>query len=190
MRTRCYDVSILQKHGAKIQILCRRKLVSSFLMGKWMSRICIAFSRSQRRFNVRSWTKTQGSGCMSSSVSSPDWQLSPASRILLSYEIGQVASTVWCAISHRIQNLDPGLQITFQWQFKARTTAVHFFHVSNVNKVLYLVATVLESSKPTMNAIVMFWLPGSYILVRKEKTMRKTNVIAKYCNEWCTKNKG
>ncbi|KAL6055798.1 hypothetical protein STEG23_028758, partial [Scotinomys teguina] len=66
--------------------------------------------------------------------------------------------------SLEIQSLDSGLQITVCWKFKVGTTALHFFHSSNVNETLYIVSAVSDSSKPAMDAIVIVWLPGSSTL--------------------------
>jgi hypothetical protein len=41
---------------------------------------------------------------------------------------------------------------------------------------------VLDINKPTIDAIVLFYLPGTYILARRtKKTM--TDKTVKYCNE-------
>lgn len=56
------------------------------------------------------------------------------------------------------------------------------FILSNVNKTPYIVVTVLDINKPTIDAIVLFYLPGTYILARRtKKTM--TDKTVKYCNE-------
>lgn len=78
---------------------------SFFPVGKWVSRIRITSARSQRRCNAGSWTKPQGSSCVSNSISPPGWQLPHSVSYRTEPWNRQVTSTVRCIISHRIQKL-------------------------------------------------------------------------------------
>lgn len=154
---------------------------SFFPVGKWVSRIRITSARSQRRCNAGSWTKPQVLAAYPILSLHQADNCPTVSHIVLRHEIGKWPA-LWGVLSHTgYRNLDSDSQIILCWEFKVETAALRFFFIYQRLTRRHIVGTVLDSSKPTMVALVIRWLPGGYILMRRAKKM--TNIIAKYCNE-------